>query len=114
MNSIGALVAIYRIFGLSRQHDLQKKNIVIIPTTKSTSTTIITIIPNKIYHLFHGFHAFKNRDGQCFRIWIGKIIWLFIANVTFLMMRETRANLFHQKFFKIFNFGKVFWSQKVF
>ena len=111
MNSIGALVAIYRIFGLSRQHDLQKKknNIVIIPTTKST-----TIIPNKIYHLFHGFHAFKNRDGQCFRIWIGEIIWLFIANVTFLMMRETRANLFHQKFFKIFNFGKVFWSQKVF
>ena len=77
MNSIGALVAIYRIFGLSRQHDLQKKNIVIIPTTKSTTTTIITIIPNKIYHLFHGFHAFKNRDGQCFRIWIGKILVIY-------------------------------------
>ena len=74
MNSIGALVAIYRIFGLSRQHDLQKKknNIVIIPTTKST-----TIIPNKIYHLFDGFHAFKNRDGQCFRIWIGKILVIY-------------------------------------
>lgn len=73
MNSIGALVAIYRIFGLSRQHDLQKKNnIVITPTTKST-----IIIPNKIYHLFDGFHAFKNRDGQCFRIWIGKILVIY-------------------------------------
>ena len=50
----------------------KKNNIVIIPTTKST-----TIIPNKIYHLFHGFHAFKNRDGQCFRIWIGKILVIY-------------------------------------